>query len=626
MVKFMSITLQNFLAYKEAKLDLNDRGLILITGENKTNEAYLANGVGKTSIVSGITYALFGKTETGIKADEVVNINENKNTCVTLEFKKGDTDYTIKRYRKDKKNKNKVKLFENEVEITGSTNDVTDTKIQELIGIEYSAYLNAIVFGQGDTPMFTQATDKGRKEILESITGMDVYKKAHEIAKEKIKEVEYQQSEKTRELDTLEIKKDSLANIYKKEMETYSQVQEDIKQKHEQLTQLEQNINTQEQGINEQITSLESQKQDISGQFEYPETYKTIQESMDTLQQAFTSHSASLTSLRTQKQQKEQDKGNLNTSSSCPLCGSHIDNEHKLKELENINSQISTLEEQEKELLTNIGQIEQALNSFKNQKNTIDKQKEEYDNSIREVYKNNQAIDNQIQQCKQQIQQLHNSKINLTSSIETLEQTKKPEYDTEADKKLEETKEKVKEEVLELENRKENFNNAVKAFSNSGIRSVILDFITPFLNEKANKYLQVLAGSDINIELKTQVKDSKGNLKDKFEVEVSNNTGGQTYKSNSAGEKRRIDLAISFAIQDLIMDREDISTNIALYDECFDGLDDIGSENVIKLLKERLKTVGTIFVISHDATLKSLFENNINIVKENGESKLEDKS
>ena len=162
----------------------------------------------------------------------------------------------------------------------------------------------------------------------------------------------------------------------------------------------------------------------------------------------------------------------------------------------------------------------------------------------------------------------------------------------------------------------------MKAFSNKGIRSVVLDFVTPFLNKQANKYLQILSSSDIELEFKTQVKDSKGELKDKFDIIVTNKNGGETYKSNSAGEQKRIDLAISFAIQDLIMEKNDMSTNIALYDECFDGLDIIGCENVITLLKDRLKTVGTIFVITHNENLKPLFEKSIKVVKENGVSKI----
>ena len=71
------------------------------------------------------------------------------------------------------------------------------------------------------------------------------------------------------------------------------------------------------------------------------------------------------------------------------------------------------------------------------------------------------------------------------------------------------------------------------------------------------------------------------------------------------------------------MSKDDISTNIALYDECFDGLDTVGCENVIKLLKDRLNVVGTIFVITHSESLKPLFENVITMVKEDGVSRLE---
>lgn len=49
--------------------------------------------------------------------------------------------------------------------------------------------------------MFSQATDKGKKEILESITKVEVYKKAQDVAKEKVKEVEEQQNKEQQEIE-----------------------------------------------------------------------------------------------------------------------------------------------------------------------------------------------------------------------------------------------------------------------------------------------------------------------------------------------------------------------------------------------------------------------------------------
>lgn len=185
MVKFKYVKMNNFMAIKEAELELDNQGLILIEGVNKTNDSFDSNGSSKSTLVSSITYALYGKTEKGLKADDVVNKYEKKNTSVILSFNIGEDNYRVERYRKHKEFKNKVKLFCNDKEITGSTNDVTDKQIQDLFGIDFNTYVNAIIYGQGDIPMFSQATDKGKKEILESITKVEVYKKAQDVAKEK---------------------------------------------------------------------------------------------------------------------------------------------------------------------------------------------------------------------------------------------------------------------------------------------------------------------------------------------------------------------------------------------------------------------------------------------------------
>ena len=65
-----------------------------------------------------------------------------------------------------------------------------------------------------------------------------------------------------------------------------------------------------------------------------------------------------------------------------------------------------------------------------------------------------------------------------------------------------------------------------------------------------------------------------------------------------------------------------MQTNLAIYDECFEGLDEVGSENVIKLLRERLDRLETIFVITHNDHLKTLFEQVVTVQKIDGLSKI----
>lgn len=635
MVVFKRVEMKNFMAVKEATLDLDNRGLVLIEGKNKSNDSFTSNGASKTTLITSITYALYGKTEKGLKADEVVNRIEKKNTYVKLTFFVGDDEYRIERYRKDKTHKNKVLLFCNDKEITGSTNDVTDKAIQDLFGIEFNTYVNAIMYGQGDIPMFSQATDKGKKEILESITNVEVYKKAQDVAKEKIKEIEQEQQSKESDINQLKFKVSMLEEQYDKDLDYYNSVMEQKKQEEESIEQAKKEAEKQREEISKQIEEVKNNIPQVEEtEFEFSDSYYKAQEAInklethkkDKLLPAEQEVTATFNIIKYDITELNKKHSQLDTSDHCPVCGSPIDNSHKVKEQENIQEQLEVKKKQ-------LEQYQEALNKIEDKKLELESKKEKIQNimQVEEEDKNKHQQEIQEQYRKQQsyyakISELENKKNSITDPVlNDYSYIKKP--DKEEHKKgvtfINLTIDKLSEDVLQLESNKVQYQQAVEAFGNKGIRSVVLDFITPFLNEKANEYLQVLSGSDISVEFQTQVENTKGELKDKFDVIVTNSNGGTSYKSNSAGEQKRIDLAISFAIQDLIMSKDDISTNIALYDECFDGLDTVGCENVIKLLKDRLKTVGTIFVITHSESLKPLFENVITMVKEEGVSRLE---
>ena len=68
MVKFTKVEMKNFMAIKEATLNLDNRGLVLIEGENKTNESFQSNGASKSSLISSITYSLLRTYGEGAKS------------------------------------------------------------------------------------------------------------------------------------------------------------------------------------------------------------------------------------------------------------------------------------------------------------------------------------------------------------------------------------------------------------------------------------------------------------------------------------------------------------------------------------------------------------------------------
>ena len=145
----------------------------------------------------------------------------------------------------------------------------------------------------------------------------------------------------------------------------------------------------------------------------------------------------------------------------------------------------------------------------------------------------------------------------------------------------------------------------------------MLDLVTPYLNSQANYYLSILTNGTISVNISTQSESKSGNVSDKMSVEVSSVDGGSAYNELSTGEQKRVNLAISLSLQDYVLSKNpDINLNV--FDEIFDGLDEDGIMQVMKLLKERNKNIGTILVISHNQALRDMFTNSITIKKKDG--------
>ena len=652
MFKFKKVKAKNFLSYKDLELDLDKRGLILVEGKNLTNSAFLSNGSAKSSLLSTVTYALYGKTEKGQTADEVVNNKVGKDTSVKLYFDVDGESYRIERYRKDKKNKNKVKLFKGNDEIKTNSAKETNQRILDLFGIDYSAYINSISIGQGSETSFSDATDKQKKEILENVANIAIYARAQEVAKQKVTDTQTNLAEYKNKLANYESEKDKFETLkqseqdkYDNAMSYYSSAQELLNEaegKYEDLKE-QANLDT----LNEQKDKLVDELSSIKYLIDNKEPKQTFTLDTSEYENKISELQVILNKFSAEKMSKENEVNNLkvsynsfNTATVCPTCGSPLDPTHALNEQEKIVNQVAKIKEYIIQLEGGINMTNKKITEAKQE--LQDKQTEfnefvadrdrEYDSIVsvnQKAYFNKQQevnnIQNQIDKVNNDIQNAYNTMEHYRWDLEKREQPNPPyDYKEELDKLEKDNKENM-EKVDKLTDDMLEYEQVVKMYSNSGVRSIVLDNITPYLNEQANKYLAILAGSTIQINLTTQKENKDGSISDKFEVEVYNASGGSDYKSASAGERKRIDLAISFALQDLVIKQNNTSVNLLMLDEVFENLDEVANENVITLLEEKAKEVDSIFVITHNEQLKGLFSNKVTVVKEqDGISKLED--
>ena len=75
MLNFKKVILHNFGSYGHAEVDLENKGICLVSGRNNyKKDNALSNGSGKSFLWSGICYALTGETISGLKSN-LKNIN-----------------------------------------------------------------------------------------------------------------------------------------------------------------------------------------------------------------------------------------------------------------------------------------------------------------------------------------------------------------------------------------------------------------------------------------------------------------------------------------------------------------------------------------------------------------------
>lgn len=160
--------LTGFLSYLDTvDISFDDFDLACISGQN---------GAGKSSILDGITWALFDKARGS--GDEIINSRADA-AEVILDF-----DYEGSLYRVQRsKARGKTTLLEffirDEGErwrpLTESSIRATEAKIQKILRMDYETFINASFFLQGKADQFSQQSPGDRKRILANVLGLEIW-------------------------------------------------------------------------------------------------------------------------------------------------------------------------------------------------------------------------------------------------------------------------------------------------------------------------------------------------------------------------------------------------------------------------------------------------------------------
>lgn len=120
-------------------------------------------------------------------------------------------------------------------------------------------------------------------------------------------------------------------------------------------------------------------------------------------------------------------------------------------------------------------------------------------------------------------------------------------------------------------------------------RTYLLENVLSYMNTKLAVYSNMMFSNECdNINLKSE--SSKLNIY----------LGNSLYESLSGGEKRKVDIAITLAQRDLLMDIAGVTTNILILDEVMDFMDESATNSALSTILTVADTISSMFIISHN--------------------------
>jgi len=633
------LSIKNFLTIGEAEIALDSRGLLLIQGQNDDDSSAKSNGAGKSSIVDALCWCLFGETARGVTGDAVVNDTAKKDCAVSVTLDDDGVCYLVSRYRKHKVNKNQLMVWQipaagSPIDLAKGTDKETQEVVLKILGCSLDVFKGAVYAGQEAMPDLPGMTDKNLKLLIEEAAGVEVLAEAYKEASTRSLVVEREFTVAQTALTSLQARHGSLNAelvIMTADMDIFEAGRKDkarlelakIKPMQDEIDLLKGRIIAfDEPALIAEQKKLEASLADHAAQA------GELKKLTDAERAAADHVNIGRTGTLLKKDIHDKRTKALADIESqigkpCGECGkaycAHDLEAAKVmqqKQVEAIKKEIVELATDVKTRIVTQATAAGAVEAFKATMTDVSVAMAEIGTILGTI--------GTIQSLRRRVEDFEANIVIVKAAAkrhltDVNPWTKAVENKTADIGKTEADMATKTVECLALEEKKDIYASAAKVFGPAGVRAHILDTVTPFLNERTGEYLGALADGNINATWSTLSKTAKGELKEKFNIEVVNDKGAKSFAGLSGGEKRKVRLAAAMALQDMVASRATKPINIFIADEVDHALDEAGLERLMGVLEKKAKERGTVLVISHNS-LSDWIDNVITVTKTGGTS------
>lgn len=583
MLNLNSLTIKNFMSIGNVtqSINFNSSDLTLVLGENLDlggNDN--RNGVGKSTIVNALSYALFGSALTNIKKDNLINKANMKTMLVTLMFDVNGVSYKIERGRRPgifKFIKDGVEKDTSEDESQGEGRH-TQVEIERIIGISHDMFKHILALNTYVEPFLALRT-ADQRIIIEQLLGITkLSEKAEKLREEsktvrdKIKEEEFRISAATEANKRIE------ANILS--LQSKSLLWE--KNKETKIEKLQASImNLLNLNIDDEI-ALHKSKKDVD---DLTAEHRALLKELSGFEREVSDLTKSTTKL---------DKVlAASVGKICPTCNQEMDKEtHDIVHRE-YESQYTELLAKLQEKTSKRDEVQILAQTVKS---LIPQLSDTFYNTVDEAYNHKATLDTLGHSLSAELDATNP----FTDQIESLRRDGLQEIDFTRLNDLVKLRD-HQEFLFKLLTNKDSF-----------IRKKIIDQNLTFLNHRLSHYT-----SDIGLPHNVIFKSD-------LEVEITMYGKEFDFDNLSRGERTRLILSLSWAFRDVYESMND-KINLLFIDELIDlGLDSSGVESSLAILKKmNRENKRNIYLISHRDELIGRVSNVMKVVKEGGFTAIE---
>ena len=622
-IKFTSIELSGFRSIDQAKISLDNQGIVIVKGINEYEDNATSNGSGKSSIFEGIIYALFEETSSGEK--DVENRILCNGFTIKLEFIVDNINYTI--YREGKKGKTSVVLYKDNVDISARTKSETNKLILSILGISKSIFLDTIFLSQNAVTNLASLQPTARRERLEVLTNTDY---TITLFKDKVKEQQslyenqcnnlqnslnklqgnkeglqqqlIEVNYKIEEINKQIAQRDLLGNIdsINNEIEVTNKnieiQRDDLKNKEEEI-----------EVIQKEITDfIQTGNEDNQLKIEQCEKINNLKKDLDNNNNSINLNNYQIEQSNNNIDKEKREIEKIKNSDTCPTCGRKYENINE----EHINNIIKEHEdlinlELQKQLdyknnnesfYNNIKDIESRISSEQTILNEIDNRiclfneelrSKENKRTLRAAEK--QTINNNINVLNNHLNELQFKKEQVLSfKVGNKEEFEKMQIDIQS--KILDIEKEINEINLNYNKTLDLVNTAKHMIQliTKEFRTYLLQNSLKYLNKTLENYSRQLFSNDGDV-IKIEENDTKLDI----------TLGNASYESLSGGERTRVNIALLLAQKSLAQMIGNISCNIIILDEILGYCDGQAETVVIDLITKELDSLESIYMVSH---------------------------